>query len=142
MTKEIKTLEVPIYRDNEGNHTCAVNFKTGESCPFFRTQRFGTHETCLFASEVGHHKRGLSRRGADGTGTLIPLRTCPLWAHSVPPEASAWRAFRERVEKELVRFGAAKDVAEKEVSSRSELAESVLRDLLANDYIRPIRGED
>lgn len=79
MTTETKTIEVPAYRDDNGNPCCAANFQTGEVCPFFRTQCFGTHETCVFAESAdGKRTRGINRRG-DGAGTLIPLDTCPVW---------------------------------------------------------------
>lgn len=68
---------VTRYTDPDGNPTCAASFKTGEVCQFYRTQRLGTHETCLFAPESkGVHEK-TERRG--NKGSLIPQATCPLW---------------------------------------------------------------
>lgn len=44
---------------------------------FYRTRTFGTRETCVFAEDG----ETLSRRGNDGLGTLIPLKSCPVWAN-------------------------------------------------------------
>ena len=78
--QEKVNIECVRYKDKENNPTCACNFETGEVCQFYRTQRFGCNETCLFASEINY--RGLTeiihRRG-NGQGTLIPLENCPLW---------------------------------------------------------------
>ena len=78
---ETKTITVPVFRDPEGNPTCARNFKAGAVCQFYRTQRFGCHETCVFAKES--HKgitTAMERRGE--TGSLIPLACCPLWSQT------------------------------------------------------------
>lgn len=78
--KEKVSLEFERFRDSDGNSTCAYNFHTGEVCEFYRTQRFGSNETCLFAPEsykgIGET---LDRRGEDKLGTLIPGEWCPLW---------------------------------------------------------------
>jgi len=75
---ETKTITVPVFRDPEGNPTCIADVTTGKVCKFFRTQRFGCHETCAFAE---YSQRGLTqameRRGE--LGFLIPLPNCPLW---------------------------------------------------------------
>ena len=78
MTKETKIIEVPAYRDNSGNPCCAMDFSTGEVCPFYRTQKFGGLETCVFAEDRGKYKQTMYRR-AEGLGTLIPLDACPIW---------------------------------------------------------------
>lgn len=53
MQKETRQITVPVYRDKEGNPCCAANFNTGEVCTFYRTQRFGVNETCVFAKRDG-----------------------------------------------------------------------------------------
>ena len=89
MSKEIKTIEVPAYRDSKGNPCCAQDFKTGEVCPFYYpTGAFGTHETCAFAKRDSTYVKGvvgLERRGHDGAGTLIPSDTCPIWGDTTKP---------------------------------------------------------
>ena len=75
---ETKTITVQTYRDPEGNPTCARDFETGAVCQFYRTQRLGCHETCVFAAPS--HKgitQAMERRGK--LGFLIPLPNCPLW---------------------------------------------------------------
>ena len=81
--KQIKQIEVEAFTDRAGNPTCAANFQTGEVCKFYRTQRFGCHETCVFAEDNGKYSDGMQRRtspnGEEGFGPLIPLKTCPIW---------------------------------------------------------------
>jgi hypothetical protein len=81
--KHIKQIEVEAFTDGAGRPTCATNFQTGEVCKFYRTQRFGCHETCIFAEDNGKYSDGMQRRtsltGVAGDGTLIPLKTCPIW---------------------------------------------------------------
>ena len=85
MKEEIK-ISFVRYRDSEGRPTCATNFETGEVCQFYRTQRFGCNETCIFAEEnhrgIGKNmmRRNSLRENTPGDGTLIPLKECPLWA--------------------------------------------------------------
>lgn len=78
--KEKIVLEFERYIDNNAYPTCACDFDTGKVCKFYRTQRFGSNETCLFAPE-SHKGIGetLNRRGEDKLGTLIPGEWCPLW---------------------------------------------------------------
>lgn len=71
-------IEVKAYRDSKGNRTCAKDFPTGRVCVFYRTQRFGCHETCVFAEESGKYSAGMNRRD-NGDGSLIPLDNCPIW---------------------------------------------------------------
>jgi hypothetical protein len=78
MRKEIKRIEVITYRDSDNNPTCAIDFNTGEVCRFYRTQRFGVNETCVFAEQDGKYTQTLNRR-RDGLGTLIPCGNCPIW---------------------------------------------------------------
>jgi hypothetical protein len=86
-TKRIieKTIPVVGFLDKNNLPTCAVNFQTGEFCSFYRTQRMGCHETCLFA-EVGD--RGIATmlfRRENGQGSLIPCKECPIWRERVEP---------------------------------------------------------
>ena len=84
--KEQHTVHLPVvrYRDAAGNPTCAVDFETGDVCQFYRTQRLGTGETCVFA-ETGTHSKyadNMDRRDGvqgPGMGTLIPGAWCPVW---------------------------------------------------------------
>jgi len=73
--KEIITLQFTRYRDKNGNPTCGTNFADGNSCEFFRAQRFGTIETCLFAPAGGRYLKQLERRESG----LIPGDWCPLF---------------------------------------------------------------
>ena len=72
MQKETRQITVPAYRDKEGNPCCAINFNSGEVCPFYRTARFGTREICNF-TDIELQSR------SDGTNTLIPCEGCPVW---------------------------------------------------------------
>lgn len=80
MSQEYVSLRFKVYRDKNGNMTCASNFETGDVCEFYRTYRFGCNETCVFAPDEGYKGRpeDLERRN-DGMGTLIPGNYCPLW---------------------------------------------------------------
>lgn len=72
------SIPVKAYRDRDGNPTCARNFDTNEVCPFYRTQRWGCHETCVFGETDGKYNEQLKRRD-EGSGSLIPLSRCPIW---------------------------------------------------------------
>jgi hypothetical protein len=76
-------MQVTAYRDSKGNPCCAGDFPTGEVCPFYRTQRYGCHETCVFGDAEGKYMKGLKRR-ENGDGSLIPLDNCPIWNPSPP----------------------------------------------------------
>ena len=76
------TITVKAYRDSKGNPACARNFETGEVCIFYRTQRFGCHETCVFGEMESKYMESIKRRGG-GDGSLIPLSRCPIWPNSV-----------------------------------------------------------
>jgi hypothetical protein len=80
--KEKISLEFERYRDKDNNPTCACSFEASnfEVCKFYRTQNFGTHESCIFAPEgyKGIMQR-LDRREPNKLGTLIPGDWCPLW---------------------------------------------------------------
>lgn len=81
--KERVNLTVTKLITPSGKQTCALNFETGEVCAFYRTQRMGTHETCLFL-EAGHGGiarmllRDVSTKGVPGDGFLIPDKDCPI----------------------------------------------------------------
>jgi hypothetical protein len=79
MTKETVTIKHTVYRDNDGNPTCAMNFENGEVCEFYRTYKFGFCETCVFAPDVWNGLPITLDRRDDGLGTLIPGSFCPLW---------------------------------------------------------------
>ena len=83
---EHHTIHLPVvrYRDAAENPTCAADFETGEVCTFYRTQRLGTGETCVFAETGSHSKYAdtIERRDGvhgPGMGTLIPGDWCPVW---------------------------------------------------------------
>jgi len=78
MKDETKSIDITVYRDSKGNPTCAKDFPTGQICRFYRTQRFGCHETCVFADDSGKFLKSMIRRGK-GDGSLVPLDNCPLW---------------------------------------------------------------
>jgi len=71
-------IDVETYFDANGNRTCATNFTDGHVCEHYRTQRFGTYETCVFAPERNKYAERLQRRGNDGKGSLIPADWCPI----------------------------------------------------------------
>ena len=71
-------IDVEIYFDADGNRTCATNFADGHVCKYYRTQRFGTRETCVFAPEQNKYAEQMQRRGGDGKGSLIPASWCPI----------------------------------------------------------------
>ena len=80
MTKNSEQFYLVItrYRDKNGLPTCAINFETGDICIFYRTQRVGVNETCVFTEDYGHYQEKLTRRDG-GEGSLIPLKQCPIW---------------------------------------------------------------
>ena len=77
--KESVMIPFDQYRDKDGEPTCAINFNTNEVCAFYRTQSFGTRETCVFAPSLGDKKQTLNRRGEQSLGTLIPGDFCILF---------------------------------------------------------------
>ena len=87
---EQHTIHLPVirYRDKAGNPTCAADFETGDVCKFYRTQRMGVSETCVFAETCAHSRYAdmMQRRnglGGRGTGTLIPGKWCPVWSEAI-----------------------------------------------------------
>ena len=84
MSEEKVMIEYTRFRDTNGQPTCACNFGTGEVCDFYRVQRFGANETCLFAPDSGGGLWVILVRrdafdGVAGQGSLIPGAWCPLW---------------------------------------------------------------
>jgi hypothetical protein len=80
MTEEEVKIAFIRYRDDDGEPTCAINFQTGIVCSFYRTQRMGCNETCIFSPDDG--VRGLLtvlERRKNGNGSLIPGEWCPIW---------------------------------------------------------------
>lgn len=78
--KETVQLTVNRYRTSEGKPTCACDFSKNEVCEFYRTQRFGMSETCLFAPDsYNGYKENMNREGKDQLGFLIPGSWCPLF---------------------------------------------------------------
>ena len=47
MSKKTITLKIDKYFTDDGKHTCALNFKTGDVCKFHGTKRMGTLDVCL-----------------------------------------------------------------------------------------------
>ena len=73
------TIKVEVFFfDEDGERACAKDFTTGEVCPYYRTQNFGTRETCCFAPDDGKKMALLERRGDDSLGSLIPGDWCPI----------------------------------------------------------------
>lgn len=81
--KESHNIVVDRYYDHDGNPTCAINFPCGEVCKFYRTQRMGCNETCVFANNVNGYMEVLNRRGNAQEGSLIPLPYCPIWENKI-----------------------------------------------------------
>lgn len=79
MATEIVTLRVIRYYDTSGNPTCAISFPKLEVCRFYRTQRFGTNETCLFAPYIKNGYTETLNRRRNNNGSLIPGVWCPIW---------------------------------------------------------------
>ena len=77
-SKQEGIIRTKIFFDDNGERTCALDFEKGAVCEFYRTQHFGTHETCLFAPSCGNRGEGLERKGFDGLGLLIPGKWCPI----------------------------------------------------------------
>lgn len=75
---EKKTIEIAVYRDPEGNPTCAVDWGAGHVCKFLRTSKFGFVEHCFF----GEKGDDVIERDGDSVGWLRPIPACPLWPSS------------------------------------------------------------
>ncbi len=79
----IEIVEVKIrryYKDNEP--TCAINFKADEVCQFYRSIKFGTKDTCLFAPQGSF----LIELGRGDKGFLKPGSWCPVFYEYVENE--------------------------------------------------------
>jgi len=81
--EKIKIKEIR-YKDNNGQPTCAIDFQKNIICKYYRTQKFGCVETCVFAPDSGYYglSECLERRNND-KGTLIPGKWCPLFEDGV-----------------------------------------------------------
>lgn len=79
MSEEKVSIGFTRYRTPDGEPTCALDFRAGIACPYFRVAgMFGQRETCLFAPEG----KILFRGGTDSLGYLIPGDWCPLWTEA------------------------------------------------------------
>jgi hypothetical protein len=78
--KESISIKMTRIKDVDGNATCSCSIN--ETCEFFRTQRVGTIETCIFAPNDKRFSTPLDRR-KNGIGTLIPGVWCPLFKSDV-----------------------------------------------------------
>ena len=76
-SKKVVTLKVPMYFTNDGVHTCAISWETGNMCQFLMTTNFGTKEHCYFGGISQGRNILLDRAGGD-LGFLIPCEQCPL----------------------------------------------------------------
>ena len=99
---ETAMIAVERFRDSAGRPTCAANFETGAVCRFYATQRFGCHETCMFAGDKasGKYWPPLERRD-NGNGVLIPMAGCPVWPEIEAAELEAIEATNSPVAKLL-----------------------------------------
>ena len=75
---EKKTIEIAVYRDPEGNPTCAVDWGAGHVCKFLQTSKFGFVEHCFFGAKGDD----VIERDGDSVGWLRPIPACPLWPSS------------------------------------------------------------
>lgn len=71
-------IDVKTYFDSYGHRTCATDFTNGNVCAYYRAQKFGTQETCVFAPKHNKYAEQLHRRGDNGLGSLIPAPWCPI----------------------------------------------------------------
>lgn len=102
MKKKV-SIKVIAYFDNSKKPTCATDFRAGDVCQFYRTQRYGSNETCVFAPESEISWKGMlpsmrrrkDKSGKDGNGTLIPGKWCPLH-----PDACANEDANEQVRRD------------------------------------------
>jgi len=78
MPNETKIIVVPVYRDKEGNPTCAAHFPTGEVCKFLRLEGLGSIPIC------GANAKSVRLYDNDGGGAgfIRPSEVCPLWTSS------------------------------------------------------------
>lgn len=73
-----ETINKPVtrYFDKDDQPTCAINFKTGQVCIYYRTVRFGCSDTCIWFENPSST---YLRRRDKGDGSLIPHADCPLF---------------------------------------------------------------
>lgn len=86
ITRERVSIRATRYFTDGGEPTCARRFgvkvdgSDSQVCEFYRTQKMGVHETCLFASDDDHGLGvRLRRRGVHEHGSLIPGSFCRLF---------------------------------------------------------------
>lgn len=68
---KVVNVNVPAYWDDDGNPTCALDFREHLVCPLYYTEKYGVLEKC------GYTGATLDRR-KDGMGTLVPCSKCPI----------------------------------------------------------------
>ena len=78
MPNETKIIVVPVYRDKEGNPTCASHFPSGEVCKFLRLVGLRDSPNC----GVGAKSVQLYDKHGGDAGFIQPSDTCPLWTSS------------------------------------------------------------
>jgi len=84
--KDQRSITVTRYFTPKGEPTCASLFARKEGavnavCEFYRTQKLGCHETCLFAPGISAGLQArLRRRGIHESGYLIPGSFCMLFS--------------------------------------------------------------
>jgi hypothetical protein len=76
--KETRLIQIDVYRCNNNEPTCALDFSTGDVCIFYRSQGLKQHQTCVFAPEWSRgYNKPLRRR--EDKGYLVPGDWCPIW---------------------------------------------------------------
>ncbi len=69
---EHRTITIEVFRTPQGEPTCSAAAGK-QDCEYLTSRKYGLVAVCLFGWV------DLDRRGADGTGYLIPSKACPLW---------------------------------------------------------------
>ncbi len=72
MTEHV-TIRIEVFRTPQGEPTCCENAFANQMCRWLSSRKFGLVPMC------GMNFKDLDRRGADGTGYLVPDDRCPLW---------------------------------------------------------------
>ncbi len=122
---EQHTIHLPVirYRDKAGNPTCAADFQTGDVCKFYRTQRLGIGETCVFAETHSAIALDLlQERQYDAVVSLISTTTAvtristpklapqALALRTPPPPEKLIDALQDRIHQDLGTVRIAKSV--------------------------------
>ena len=94
---EKKTIEIAVYRDPEGNPTCAVDWGAGHVCKFLQTSKFGFVEHCFFGAKGAD----VIERDGDSAGWLRPIPACPLWPSNVGGDTAEF-SYLARVADEAI----------------------------------------